>query len=546
MTEQQRRIMDTTKRIRRLIVVKGRQTRCSTILMAKNLRRATTTYGGHYVIITQTAGMTANFRQFLLDRLSELGELGLDYEIGRNNDEVLELKRMKSTFYFASAEQKVGLRGIQTAHHVHASEVAHWPEDSAKRIIGGLLPANPANGSFVMESTPNGAAGQFYEKAMDALDEPGMPWTVQFYPWWLEKTYTITTYEKVLMDAGVDLDKMRFGFLPTPEEETLMAREHLDIGQMLWRRMRARDLMTTGQYFAQEYPEDLMTCWLASGICYFHDDLEDHLSYYRQLACEPAKRLSTLEYKDPITGIVTPVDFQGSNLWVWEPPAAGHRYVAFEDCSAGVQDGDYSALNILDTTDGLRHVARVRVRTVPGRVAAMAAATCAWYNWAFLGVERNTYGQECLGKLQEMHYPNLYYDVINQPQKPELGWYTSENSRALMLGRFREKIFGHSLLMRDVRAVEEMGGFTWHKVNSSRGVTFKAEAERGNDDMVISLAGAVTIAPFAPSRVKSGSVNIATRVEPVAGNRNADELFISGAGIVIPAQEVGRQPFWLQ
>lgn len=542
-TEQQHRILETTKRIKKLVIIKGRQTRCSTILLAKAVRQATTTYGGNYVIITQTNDMTQNFRQFIQDRLQDLSDNGLEYEIDTNNEKVLRLARMKSTFHFASAEQKVGLRGIQTAHWVHASEVAHWPEDSAKRIIGGLLPASPPNGTFILESTPNGAAGQFYEKAMDAIAEPGMPWTVQFYPWWLEKKYSIEAYEETLRDAGVDPDQLRFAFIPTAEEETLMARADLNANQILWRRMRARDLLSTGAYFAQEYPEDLMSCWLAAGICFFHDDNMDHLDYYRSMCIPPARKLSELDYQDPVTGLVSPVHLIGPSLHVWEEPKPGRKYVAFQDTSAGIQvGGDYSALVVADVTQGIRHVATLRVRVLPDRVGEMAAAVCRWYNWAFLGVERNTYGLMAITRLQALHYPNLYYDVINQPTKPEVGWQTSEGSRSLMLNRLRATVLEHNLQLRDQVAVLEMGGFTWHHVQGRSGAgSWKAEAERGNDDMVMALAGLVTIAPYAPNRVKSGRTTFYTGAAP---KTNGDIMV--GAGGVVLTQDLdsGHKP-WL-
>lgn len=542
-TAQQRAILAKTRRVRKLVILKGRQTRCSTILLAKQLRKATTTYGQNYVVLTQTAEMTQNFRQFILDRLGDLAGMGLDYDIGINNAEKLQLKRMKNTFYWASAEQKVGLRGIQTAHNVHGSEVAHWPEDSAKRIIGGLLPASPPAGPFWLESTPNGAAGQFYEKAMDGVAQPGLPWTTQLYPWWLEPKYSITSYAEVLGDAGINIEGLRGNFMASPLEDTLMAREGLDINQMLWRRMMERNLLSTGAYFAQEYPEDMMTCWLASGVCYFHDDTFDHLAYYRGLVSEPSQRLSSLDYTDPSTSITSVVDFRGPNLSVWEPRQAGHRYVAFLDTSAGVQGGDYSAFPVLDTTDGLRHIATFRVRATPSLVGAMAAAIAAYYNWAYVGVERNTYGLEAIHKMQELHYPNLFYDFVNQPSHPEVGWVTSETSRALMLGRFREVVFSHRFQSRDQVAVTEMGGFSWHKVPGRTGVIqWKAEAERGNDDLVIALAGAVTIAPYAPARVKSGSIDIQTRVITAGAG---GELTVGPGGIVIPDQLPGAHHAWL-
>lgn len=545
-TEQQKRILETSRRIRRLLIVKGRQTRCSTALMGKAVRRATTSYGSNFVIITQTDKMTQNFRTFIRRRFEDLAEKGLPYEFGRDNESVLELKGMRNTFHFASAEQKVGLRGIQTAHWVHASEVAHWPEDSAKRILGGILPAIPPGGFFVAESTPNGAAGWFYDRCMDSM--PLVPvsaggWTVAFYPWWLEQKYTIATYETMLRDAGVDTEKLRFDFIPSPVEETLMQRYGLTVDRILWRRIRSNDLIQTGQYFAQEYPEDLLSCWLSAGVCFFHDDQFDHLSYYREQVKNPARKYQNLTYRDPVTGIVSDVDFLGQNLQVWEEPVPGTQYVAFQDTSAGVAvDGDYSALSILDV-GRMKHVATLRVRTIPGRVGRMAAAVGAWYNWAFLGVERNTYGAAALEALAEMHYPNLYYDVINQPNAPEVGWYTSPTSRELMLNRFREHVFSHRFGTCDTMAVMEMGGFTWHKVQGRSGnITFRAEADRGNDDMVISLAGACAIAPYAPMRVRSGTLNIT--VGPSMRRANED-ILVGPGGVVVTGMGRDQNLPWL-
>lgn len=550
-TEQQVRILDTTRRIRKLVIIKGRQTRCSTILLAKAIRKAVTSYGQNFVIITQTNEMSQNFRQFIKNRFEDLAKLGFEYDFstkngGMDNEEKLRIAGRRCTFHFASAEQKVGLRGIQTAHWVHASEVAHWPEDSAKRIMGALLPASPPTGFFVAESTPNGAAGWFYEKATNSVPlVPVSLWTVAFYPWWLEPKYNIKSYIGVLADMGISLDKLRLNFIPSPAEEALMNQERLGIDQMLWRRFRADDLLSTGQYFAQEYPENLLSCWLASGTCFFHDDLADHLGYYRGHVQEPAQKRRTMDYTDPVTGVESVIDLLGPSLLVWESPQAGHQYVAFLDLSAGAgEDSDYSALVILDVTQPTHnHVATLRIRTLPSRVGAMAAAVSRWYNWAYLGVERNAgYGTSALEKLQEMHYPNLFYDMVNQPEKPQLGWYTSPQSRERMLAGLRERVFNHTITIPDQMAIIEMGGFTWRKVQGRSGVlSFRAEAERGNDDMVMALAGACAIAPYAPRRVRLGHREL--RVGPDSSAE--DSIVLDGrTGVVVQRGGSAQLP-WL-
>ena len=551
LTEQQNRISASAKHLRKMVIVKGRQTRCSTILLARMLRKATTTYGRNYVVITQTDEMTQNFRQFFKDRLQELQEaLGEEYSTspkdgGVDNDKKLRFGKMKSTIYWSSAEQKVGLRGINTAHYVHASEVAHWPEESAKRIMGGLLPASPANGDFIAESTPNGAAGWFYKKAMDSMPlVPMSLWTVCFYPWWLEKNYTIGTYTDVFRDAGIDLEKLRFDFLPSPQEETLMGREGLNLDQMLWRRVMTQQLLTTGQYFAQEYPEDLLSCWLAAGVGFFHDDTFDHMAFLRDRCKAPREKLRELKYRDPVTGSESLRDFQGPNLQVWEPPIPGQKYVGFQDVSAGASlDGDYSALSMHEVRT-LRQVAVLRFRATPGRVGRAASAVGQFYNTAFIGVERNSYGVGALEAMQEDHYPNLYYDMVNQPQRPELGWYTTPASRELMLMRFREKIFNDSVPIVDQMTVLEMGAFTWREVNGRGGnITWRAEAEHGNDDLVIAVAGATTIAPYAPGAVKSMSASAARE----GGAYGQEPVYtVNGNGVVVPNGQANASMPWLR
>lgn len=530
LTEQQHRISAATRRLRKVLIVKGRQTRCSTILLAKWVKRSTVSYGTNFVIITQTDQMTQNFRTFIKDRFKDLASVGMDYDFDRDNSDTLRIKGRNCTFHFASAEQKVGLRGIQTAHVVHASEVAHWNDANARKIIGGILPAN-RRGVFVAESTPNGAAGWFYDKVADSMPlVPQSEWTTEFYPWWLEKTYTLETLASMLEDAGMNIAKMRFDFRPSPQEEILMSREHLDVDQILWRQLTAHDLQLTGQYFSQEYPEDLLSCWLSAGVNFFQDDQFDHISYYRDQVKGPMAKMTELPYTDPVTGIRSDISFLGPNMQIWEPPISGHKYVAYQDVSAGVQvDGDYSALPILDA-DTMRHVATVRVRTAPGRVGQMAAAACAYYNWAFLAVERNSYGVEVLAKLNELHYPNLYWDVINQPDHPEQGWFTGAASRELMLNKFRERVFNHRFQTQDQMAVLEMGSFSWRKVQGRTGnVQFRAEADKGNDDLVIALAGACIIAPYAPNAVHLGRSTLQVGVQ---SSRAGELMAVDGRGVV--------------
>lgn len=133
---------------------------------------------------------------------------------------------------------------------VHGSEVAFWPDAGA--IMAGLMQGVPTGGSIVLESTPNGAQGWFYERCMEALDGDS-DWTLHFYPWYWDDGYRL--------DADIALPL-------TDDEQRLMAEHSLDVQQIAWRRSKQREL---GRLFQQEYPEDPRTCFLVSGNGYFSD-----------------------------------------------------------------------------------------------------------------------------------------------------------------------------------------------------------------------------------------------------------------------------------
>ena len=75
-------------------------------------------------------------------------------------------------------------RGM-TIHYLHCSEVSRWPRDAAE-TLASLRAAVAPDGEIVLESTPNGVAGVFYEEWQKAK-ETG--YTQHFFPWWYEESY---------------------------------------------------------------------------------------------------------------------------------------------------------------------------------------------------------------------------------------------------------------------------------------------------------------------------------------------------------------------
>ncbi len=89
-----------------------------------------------------------------------------------------------------------------TIQNLHCSEVARWPGD-AQETLEGLRAALPATGELVLESTPNGADGCFFEEWQRASAASGGDSLVgHFFPWWWETEYAADAVDGGGLDGG--------------------------------------------------------------------------------------------------------------------------------------------------------------------------------------------------------------------------------------------------------------------------------------------------------------------------------------------------------
>ena len=124
----------------------------------------------------------------------------------------------------------------------HGSEVAFW--SNPEEIIAGAL-QGMSKPNIILESTPNGASGWFYERCMESLSGKGL-WKLHFYPWYMFEEYQLGG-EAIILNT----------------EETKLG---LSQSQARWRRNKILEL---GRFFSQEYPESVEDCFLTSGNGYF-------------------------------------------------------------------------------------------------------------------------------------------------------------------------------------------------------------------------------------------------------------------------------------
>ena len=306
----------------------------------------------------------------------------------------------------SAADMNVG-RGM-TIQNLHCSEVARWSGDVAA-TLASLRAALVPDGELVLESTPNGAHGCFYDEWQRAA-ETG---TVRhFFPWWLEPAY-----------SGPAVQEEQW----TAEERGLVERHGLSREQIGHRRKLQTDFRSMA---AQEYAENPEACFVASGSCVF--DLE-------QIAKRCGEVHGPLERR------------HNGEVWIWYPPVPGNQYIVGVDSAGGGTDGDYAALQIIEKKSGLQ-CAELCGHLDPRELAKRAAALAREYNDALLVVERNNHGMAVLAYLSTIeHYENVY------EQRGLAGWLTTAISRPAMVEQIGAalgagaKIFSSSRLLAECR-----------------------------------------------------------------------------------------------
>ncbi len=303
---------------------------------------------------------------------------------GRANVRQIVFPEIDSEYRVESAANPNAGRGL-TVQNMHCSEVSRWAGD-ATDTLAGLRAALAPGGELVLESTPNGAGGCFYEEWRRA-GETGV--VQHFFPWWMEAGYR----------SAVAAERL------TEEERELVARAGLDLRQIGYRRQMRASLR---EMAGQEMAEDAESCFLASGEMYF--DREAVEARLREIP-EPAGR-----------------EWGGKLVW-WLPYQAGRRYLVAVDPAGGGSDGDNSAMEVLDVETGMQcaeYAGHVEMRELAEHGKRLAER----YGNALVVVERNNHGSGVLAMLTEhLGYGNVYVGVDGRP-----GWLTTAASRPRMLG----------------------------------------------------------------------------------------------------------------
>lgn len=355
----------------------------------------------------------------------------------RANAGQLLFPELDSEYRVESAADLNAGRGT-TIQNLHCSEVARWGGDAAS-TMASLRAALVPEGELVLESTPNGAHGCFYEEWCRAGE---MQMVQHFFPWWMEEAY-----------VGAAVAEAQW----TQEERSIAEANHLRPEQIGFRRQLASNFRRMA---AQEYAESPEACFLSSNNCVFELDCVE---------------MRAREVHAPIERR------QNDELWIWYPPQRGLQYILAVDPAGGGTDGDYAVGQVIEKGSGLQ-CAELRGHVHPRELAKRSAALAKEYNDALLVVERNNHGLAVLAYLMTVErYPRLY------EQNGQSGWLTSAISRPAMIEQLGAALSATSGIFSSSRLLAECRTFVRQRDGST------GAAAGVHDDCVMAMAMALQV-----------------------------------------------------
>lgn len=425
------------KRGRSNIVLKARQMGITTWVAARLFLKTITSGGTLTVQVAQTREAAEGIFRMVQRFWEQLPKEAREGPLRRSRANVGQMcfPELDSEFRILSAGDEGAGRGL-SIQNLHLSEVSRWPGD-AQETLAGLRAALSPSGELVIESTPNGAYGCFYGEWNRAATNG----TVQhFFPWWKEPAY--------VADAVTDL---------TPEERTLVLAHGLTAQRVGFR----RTLEASYQGLRlQEFAEDAMSCFRASGDCCFEiDAIEERLT----------KTCAPLETR------------RAGSLQIWLPPLPGNRYLVAVDTAGGGSDGDFAAVQVIEIKTGLQ-CAELRQRLGPLDLANAAADMAREYGNARIAVERNNHGAGVLAYLDSVQH---YADVFEMDGVA--GWLTTAGNKPQMVARMGALLMQSPEMFQSARLLEECRTFI-HWPNGRTGA-----ANGAHDDCLMAMAIAQSV-----------------------------------------------------
>lgn len=456
----QKRILEARSRHQVTYVLKPRRTGGSKVVMGRQFWR--TLFTAHHQAVTVAHDGPSALELFkdvraFYDGLPPVFKRAFPLK----SDRADQLYFKHGGAYRVSSIESRSLVGGATINDRHYTEFAKYgksvknPEDAIAFIEGG----STAAGKVVYDTTAEGLG-----YAHDAWKAPN-GWHKLFLPWTIDPGYRIRTH----YSNG--------------------SRKYM-IGQTLIDRDRDQMLMPEVKAYGQQYGlDDEQMMWV--GFMLLKGGVSE---------LDPTRVWREFHRDYPITAEVAWTVARGrvfreryDNVWPrrgarrYMPPEKYRAYVMGVDTASGSEDGDFSAIVVLDVTVPEKPTV---VWTFYDKIDvpefAKVVFQAATDYGAYVVPERNNNGLDLINRLKEMGYGHIYREQnkikIGSENTQSLGFWTGRDTRNILVNLMQDFLNGGKLDPVDERLKYEINDFQWKDED-------RAEAIPPNhDDMLFAMA----------------------------------------------------------
>jgi len=462
------------------IILKARQIGWSTLICAYTLWCAIRNPNTNYLLVSLNGESASS----LFEKLKSMNEhLNRDKypfpKTDRDNKNELLLSNGSRIQVAVSDGKQIG-RGA-TYSVIHLSEFSFYEKDQSKILtsVEQALAKNP-NSKCVIETTANDTANHFYKLFMRSW-KGVTNYRAYFYGWTADAYREQFRFEH---DIAVQWFRDNHKGQPLHKVELDDAEQNLlEIGanlrMLMWRRWKLSSMSL--QDFQQEFPSFPEEAFQNSGHNVF--DQAKVLGRLQNLGLIPMRK-DVLKVELP--ELLIP--FLDKGLEIYHLPKIGKKYYGGIDVASG-SGADFSTIVIMND-DGEQVAAFQHNKVSVFKFADIIDCIGRYFGYAFLCVERNSYGIPLLERLRnEKRYENLYkHRRFDQKgiRKLGLGYLTTAETKVTMITDFKEAFEIGTININCRDTLNQMVIF--QEDNNKLG---NKKGKDNHDDLVISHALAV-------------------------------------------------------
>lgn len=456
------------------IIAKSRQIGFSTMSLAICLYNAVKYPNTNYMIVSLSGeSVTSLFEKlkFMNDNLPR--DKYPFPKTMRDNRGELVLENGSRVQVAASDGKSIG-RG-STFQYILISEMAFYQGDQSKVLtsLEQALAKNPTS-KLVIETTANGTANYYYDLFMRSW-KGKTNYKAFFYGWTSDAYKDQFRFEHDIAEKWYyDTNKgQRLSEKDLSEEEKRIYAMGANLRMLMWRHWKLSSMSLVD--FQTEFPSYPEEAFKTSGQNVF--DQSKILERMENLLPPMSKDELKTELPETL------LKYIGKGLNVYHLPRRNVKYYGGSDVASG-SGGDSSSLTLMDE-DGVQVLAFQHNKVSVYEFAEVLNIIGRYWNYAFLAIEKNSFGLPVIQRLREDYfYMNLYkHKTFDQKgnKKFALGWLTTETSKSIMISDFKESFEKKLILVNDKDTLQQMTLFV-----EQNGKMGNKKGANNHDDMVIS------------------------------------------------------------